>query len=108
VLFIRAVNVGGATLPMAEFRELLSGLGAADGRTYIASGNALVTISGDADAFDRAVESALTAAYGWSREVMSRTREQLVGALAEHPFEVVDPRYSYISFLSAPAPTAGR
>jgi uncharacterized protein (DUF1697 family) len=107
ILFVRAVNVGGAALPMAEFRDILSYLGATDVRTYIASGNAVVDAPGDPSTFDRAVEAALTERYGWSREVMSRTRAQLVDALEAHPFEVLEPKFSYVSFLSAvPTPEA--
>ncbi|MBN9605135.1 MAG: DUF1697 domain-containing protein [Actinomycetales bacterium] len=105
ILLVRAVNVGGAKLPMAEFRELLTELGATEVQTYIASGNAIVEIpAGDRagwDAFDRAVEAALTARYGYTREVMSRDRGELEAALAAHPFEVVEPKFSYVSFLSA-------
>ena len=105
ILFVRAINVGGAPLPMAEFRELLAGLGASGVRSYIASGNAVCDIPGEAAAFDRAVEAALTERYGYVREVMSRTREQLEAALAAHPLEVVQPKFSYVTFLSA-APSA--
>jgi uncharacterized protein (DUF1697 family) len=105
ILFVRAVNVGGASLPMVEFRELLAGLGARDARTYIASGNAIVEIDGDPDAFDRRVENAIQERYGYFREVMSRTATEVRAALAAHPFEVIDDRFSYVSFLLA-EPTA--
>ena len=105
IVFVRAINVGGAALPMAEFRELLGSLGATAVRTYIASGNAVCDVSGDPAQFDRSVEAALTEKYGYVRDVMSRTRSQLEEALAGHPFEVIEPKYSYVSFLSA-APTA--
>lgn len=105
MLVIRAVNVGGATLPMAEFRALLAGLGADDVRTYIASGNAIVTISRDPDAFDRAVEKAIEQRFGYFRECISRTPAEVEAALAAYPFEVVQPAYSYLNFLAA-VPTA--
>lgn len=105
VLLVRAVNVGGAKLPMAEFRELLAELGGTDVRTYIASGNAVLDVPGAAAAFDKKVEAALTARYGWTREVISRTPTQLSAALAAHPFEVVEPKYSYLSCCAA-KPTA--
>jgi uncharacterized protein (DUF1697 family) len=104
ILLIRAVNVGGASLPMAEFRELLTSLGAAEVRTHIASGNAVVTIEGDADAFDRAVEKVIQERFGYFRECISRDRAELEAALAAHPFEVLDPKFSYVNFLAA-APT---
>ena len=104
ILFIRAVNVGGARLPMAEFRSWLTELGASDARTYIASGNAVVSITGDPGAFDRTVEAELTRRYGYVREVISRSPAEVRGALEAHPFEVVEPKYSYVTFLTA-APT---
>jgi len=84
-LLIRAVNVGGASLPMSDLRDLLTGLGAADVRTYIASGNALVTIEGDPDAFDRAVEKAVEQRFGYFRECISRERGELEAALVRGP-----------------------
>jgi uncharacterized protein (DUF1697 family) len=99
-LLVRAVNVGGAKLPMAEFRELLADLGGENVRTYIASGNAVLDVPGDAAEFDRAVERALTAKYGYVREVISRTPDELEAALKAHPFEVSEPKYSYIAPLT--------
>ena len=96
---LRAVNVGGATLPMAGLREVATALGATDVSTYIASGNLLCTPPGDADAFDRALEQAVQERFGFFREVVSRDVEELRSALAAHPFEVVDPRFSYVTFL---------
>jgi uncharacterized protein (DUF1697 family) len=104
ILLVRAVNVGGAKLPMAEFREMLAELGAEHVRTYIQSGNAVVELPGDAAeavAFDRAVEQALTDRYGYVREVISRSPEELKAALEQHPFEVVEPKFSYIVPLTA-------
>jgi uncharacterized protein (DUF1697 family) len=41
VALLRAVNVGGTKLPMAELRALLEGLGLTNVRTYLQSGNAV-------------------------------------------------------------------
>ena len=105
VILLRAVNVGGATLPMAQLRELMTELGATDVRTYIASGNAVCGLDGDADAFDRALEKAIEARFGFFRESISRAPAELAAALKAHPFEVLEPKYSYVSFLAA-IPTA--
>lgn len=93
--------MGGATLPMAELRTMAEALGATDARTYIASGNLLCMPPGDPATFDRALEAAIQERFGFFREVISRTRAELETALAVHPFEVIEPRYSYISFLLA-------
>jgi uncharacterized protein (DUF1697 family) len=101
------VNVGGAQLPMAELREMAAGLGATDVSTFIASGNLICRPPGDADEFDRALERAIQERFGFFREAISRTPEELRRALAAHPFEVIVPRYSYVSFLlRAPTPEA--
>lgn len=100
VVFIRAVNVGGAKLPMAELKELAAELGATDISTYIASGNLLCAPPGKAAEFDRALEAAIKTRYGYFREVISRTPAQLQKALDTHPFEIVEPRYSYVYFLT--------
>lgn len=105
ILLVRAVNVGGAKLPMAEFRELLAELGGENVRTYIASGNAVLDVPGKADDFDRKVERAVKDRYGYFREVISRTPQELRESLESHPFEVVEPKYSYVAFLTA-APEA--
>ncbi len=106
VLLIRAINVGGtAKLPMADLREVLGGLGATDIVTYIASGNVVLTVAGDPVTFDRAVESALEARFGWRRDVISRSPQQVRAAREAHPFDVIEPKFSYVSFLTA-APTA--
>lgn len=107
VILVRAVNVGGCKLPMAEFREIATSLGATEVTTYIASGNLVADVPVDPDAFDRTLEKALTDRFGWSREVISRSRDELVAALDAHPFEVTQPKFSYVAFmLSAPTTSA--
>ena len=107
ILLVRAINVGGATLPMAELRALLADLGASEVRTYIASGNAVCEVPGDPQAFDRALEAAIEQRFGFFREVISRTPREVSAALAAHPFEVIEPGFSYVSFLTGePAPAA--
>lgn len=106
ILLLRAINVGGtAKLPMARLREIAGGLGATDVSTYIASGNLLADVPGDPQDFDRALERAVEAEIGVFREVVSRSPEELRAALDAHPFEVLEPTFSYVVFLQA-APTS--
>jgi len=106
-VLLRAVNVGGAKLPMARLRDIATDLGARDVATYIASGNLIADVDGDPDAFDRALEQAIEAEFGYFREAISRTHNELVAARAAHPFEIIEPKYSYVSFcLTAPTPEA--
>lgn len=104
-ILLRAVNVGGAKLPMARLREIATDLGAAEVATYIASGNLIADVGDDPESFDRALEQRIEAEFGYFREAISRSHDELVAARAAHPFEVVEPKYSYISFMPS-APTA--
>lgn len=107
IALIRAVNVGGAKLPMAQLREIATELGATEVSTYIASGNLLYTPPGEFTDFDRALERAIQERFGYYREVISRTPEQLRAALAAHPFEVIEPKFSYVYALTGtPSPQA--
>lgn len=99
IVLLRAVNVGGAQLPMADLRAIATDLGATEVSTYIASGNLIADVPGDPVAFDRAVEQAVQQRFGYFREAISRTPDEVRQALADHPFEVVEPKFSYVSFL---------
>ncbi|AWB93908.1 DUF1697 domain-containing protein [Aeromicrobium chenweiae] len=101
IVLLRAVNVGGAQLPMAELRAIAGDLGATDVSTYIASGNLVADVPDDPRTFDRALERAVEERFGFFRDVISRTPEEVAAALAAHPFEVLQPKFSYISFLAA-------
>ena len=101
VLLLRAVNVGGAKLPMADLRNLAKGLGATEISTYIASGNLICTPPGDPDAFDRALETAVQNKFGFFREVISRTPAELRTALDAYPFNHTEPKWCHIYFLNA-------
>lgn len=102
IVLLRAVNVGGtAKLPMADLKAIATDLGATEPRTYIASGNLVADVPGDGSAFDRALERSIEERFGFFRDVISRSPEQVRAALDAHPFEVVEPKYSYIAFLLA-------
>ena len=105
IALLRAVNVGPAQLPMADLKAIATDLGATDVRTYIASGNLVADVPGDPAMFDRALEQAVEQRFGFSREAISRTPAQVRSALDAHPFEVIEAKYSYVTFLTG-EPTA--
>ncbi|HEY5168870.1 MAG TPA: DUF1697 domain-containing protein [Thermoleophilia bacterium] len=49
VALLRAVNVGGTKVPMADLRALLEGLGLTNVRTYLQSGNAVFDAGDDSE-----------------------------------------------------------
>lgn len=92
---------------MARLREIAADLGATEVSTYIASGNLIADVPGNPDTFDRALEQAIHDEFGFFREAISRTHDELAAARAAHPFDVIEPKYSYISFgLAEPSPLA--
>ena len=99
VVLLRAVNVGGAKLPMAELRELATDLGATDVSTFIASGNLLCDPPKDVKAFGQALEKAIEKKYGFFRECIIRTPAELTKARENYPFDVDDPKNGHIVFL---------
>jgi uncharacterized protein (DUF1697 family) len=107
IVLLRAVNVGGAKLPMAELRELATDLGATDVSTFIASGNLICEPPKDVNAFGQALEKAIEKKYGFFRECIIRTPAELRKARKNHPFDVDDPKNGHIVFLlDAPTNTA--
>ncbi len=99
VVLLRAVNVGGAQLPMARLRELASDLGATDVSTYIASGNLICTPPDDVAAFGTSLEQAIEDEFGFFRECILRTAEELKQARASYPYDVDEPKNGHIVFL---------
>ena len=99
VVLLRAVNVGGAKLPMAELRELAIELGATEVSTFIASGNLICEAPKDVKAFGSALEQAIETKYGFFRECIIRTPAELVEARESYPFDVDDPKNGHIVFL---------
>jgi uncharacterized protein (DUF1697 family) len=93
---------------MEQLRAIAGDLGATNVSTYIASGNLIADIAdiaGKPQAFERALERALEDRFGWFRDCISRSPQELAEALAAHPFEVLNPGFSYVCFMPA-EPTA--
>jgi uncharacterized protein (DUF1697 family) len=99
---LRGVNVGKNKLAMADFRTVLTELGADDVQTYLQSGNAVFSHPAPAPAqLAQAIEKGL-AGLGVSSRVLLRTGHQLAGVLAENPFlaRESDPVKLHVTFLA--------
>ncbi len=86
VALLRAVNVGGCKLPMAELREVCAGLGWENVATYIQSGNVVFDAAGKPEALEAALEQAVTARFGFERPVIVRSAKQWAAYAAGSPF----------------------
>ena len=83
---LRAVNVGGRKLPMAELRALAVELGWSDVATYIASGNLVFAAEGKPEKLEQTLEAAIERKFGIEVPVVLRTRQQLKACLDSNPF----------------------
>lgn len=86
VALLRAVNVGGRKLPMAELRALCGELGWTDVATYIQSGNVVFTAPGKAEAIEAALEHAIRKQYSYEAPAIVRSAVQWAHYPAGNPF----------------------
>jgi uncharacterized protein (DUF1697 family) len=103
IALLRGVNVGGSRrVPMAELRELLTGLGHEDVATYLQSGNVVLTSDLAPERLERELETAIVEGMGVDPLVVVRTRDELADVVDGNPLgEVAEPRRFQVSFLSA-------
>lgn len=85
-VLLRAVNVGGRTLKMDEWRALLAAEGFEEPETLLASGNAVVTSAEPAAAVEDKVAAALQRELGLAAEAFVRDLGQLEATIAANPF----------------------
>ena len=105
IALLRGINVGGKKkVPMAQLRELMSGLGFTDVRTYLNSGNAVFTAP-EADASELAarLEKALADHFGFDVDcfVIDGPYLRRVVDACPFPAEELEGKQLHVSFLSA-------
>ena len=102
ILLLRGINLGPhKRVPMPELRALLTDAGFGDVRTYVASGN--VVLSSDAEPASVAAESERLIAdrFGFDVDVIVRTGDELAEVVARNPLVdvAVNPKRYQVSFL---------
>ncbi|HEY1737183.1 MAG TPA: DUF1697 domain-containing protein [Acidimicrobiia bacterium] len=106
--FLRAVNVGGRSLAMAELRALCADLGFTDVQTYVQSGNVVLASRSKSErGVQRTIEEGIADRFGLEVPVMLRSHEELVAVLDANPYAATgaDPARLLVMFLDA-APKA--
>jgi len=109
VALLRAINVGGRNVKMAELCRLLEQARLTDVQSVIASGNVLFTSrAGDAAALERRIEGALRKGLGYDVATFVRTGTELDAVLEHDPFDPNDPVLEsdtvHVIFLREPIP----
>ena len=87
IAFLRAINVGGHNVTMAELRALFEGLSLEEVETFIASGNVIFTSrSKDTRALQPKIENQLLQSLGYEVKVFLRTVPEVAAIARSKPF----------------------
>jgi uncharacterized protein (DUF1697 family) len=99
------VNVGGTgKLPMSELKALCEELGFSAVRTYIASGNVILTSRKSESAIKAALEKRLESYAGKPVGVLVRSAAEMAQVAADNPFPKARPNYTVAIFLDHAPP----
>ncbi len=98
---LRAVNVGGRTMPMAALRDVYESLGFTQVQTYIQSGNVVFRTTQRATALAQVIETGIGRDLGLDVTVVVRGARDLVRIVGANPFlgKKVDPKALHVTFL---------
>jgi uncharacterized protein (DUF1697 family) len=109
VAFLRGINLGSTNkVSMPRLRELTEGLGYTDVRTYINSGNLILTTTDPAATIEQRLAGAIQQELGLKVDVAVRTPARLATIVAENPFADGDPSYVTVAFLTKAAPAEAK
>ncbi|WP_306117413.1 MULTISPECIES: DUF1697 domain-containing protein [unclassified Roseitalea] len=108
IALLRGVNVGGNNvMAMAQLRTLLTGLGYADVKTYIQSGNCMFRSSkSDPGRIAAAISAAIAKTFGFSVQTIVMSLDVLEAAIAANPYAAAsedDQKRVHLFFLPTPA-----
>ncbi len=104
IALIRGINVGTAKrVAMADLRKMLTGLGYADVRTLLNSGNAVFATDDSSAKVTAAIEHGLREDLKVPARVLVRTRAQVVAAMAADPLgdTATDGSKHFLGFLDS-------
>jgi uncharacterized protein (DUF1697 family) len=106
IALLRGINVGGNRMvAMPALRELLEREGHQDVRTYVQSGNLVLTSRKGPDNLARDLERQIAEGMGVEVDVLVRTRDELADVIARLPFEdVTKDKRLHVAFLWKPLP----
>jgi uncharacterized protein (DUF1697 family) len=102
IVLLRGINIGPRNrIAMPELREALAEAGFADVRTYVQSGNVVLSAPRKPDATAREVERLIAERFGLEIAVVVRTKAELARVVKKNPLAKVvkDPKRYQVSFL---------
>jgi uncharacterized protein (DUF1697 family) len=95
VAFLRAINVGGHTVPMARLIQLFQDLDCTDVTSFIASGNIIFTSDTRPALLEKQLDRHLEAELGFPAEAFVRPIPALAAVLAGIPFSEAELESSF-------------
>ena len=107
VLLLRGINLGPTNrIAMPALREAFADAGYEDVRTYVQSGNIVLSSDQSAEAMAEQARALITDVFGLTISVIARSRDQLAQVVQRNPLADVatEPKRYQVSFLSAAAP----
>jgi uncharacterized protein (DUF1697 family) len=107
VAMLRGINLGPARrVPMGELRELLSTAGYEDVRTYVQSGNIVLSSTEKPAGVEGRLRELISDRFGFDVPVIVRSRAQLAAVVKANPLGDVaaDPKRYQVSFLAEKPP----
>lgn len=109
VALLRAVNVGGRKLPMAELRDLCGEAGLEQVATYIQSGNVIFSSKRKPAAVEKQLEQAIEQRFGLKVPVIVRTAADWAAYPKSNPFPAAarDAPNRLMLLVSKEVPKAG-
>jgi uncharacterized protein (DUF1697 family) len=104
IVLLRGINLGSRNrIAMPALRAALADAGFDDVRTYLQSGNLVLSTTDKADTVARSVQRVIAQEFGLDIAVVTRTRAQLATVVDRNPLAKVakDPKRYQVSFLDA-------
>jgi uncharacterized protein (DUF1697 family) len=91
---------------MPELREGLEGAGFSDVRTYVQSGNVVVSSRASPERIAREVNAVIKERFGFDITVLVRSRAELADVVRRNPLSkvAVDPKRHLVTFLASELP----
>jgi uncharacterized protein (DUF1697 family) len=84
---LRGVNVGGVKVPMGDLRGMLQGAGLDGARTFLQSGNVIVTPpEGGTRKLGKIIEEVIENGFGLDIRVIVRSKAELAKVVTANPF----------------------
>ena len=105
VALLRGINLGPRNrIAMPALREALVAAGFEDVKTYVQSGNLVLSSQADPPELETELEQLIAAQFGFAVEVVVRTGRELAEVVKRNPLAevAVEPKRSQVTFLAEP------